>query len=347
MNTRITLLSGAFLSGTLLSGALLSGLLLTGCGQKAEGPASSSAPAAAAPKPFVVAYNQWIGYVGLWTAVDKGYFKDAGLDVQPKQFPGPADSVPLLLTGKIDASLTTADTVILLNQRAGNAPAACAYVIDTSDGADGLIAQKDIRTVADLKGKTVAATLGQCNELLLLKALTANKMKASDVTITNMDADTAGAAIVANKIPAAVTWEPWISKAASSGAHVIFSSHDAPNTLLDVIAASQQTVTGRPADLKAFVAAYAKGADYDKAHPDEAAQIASKHLGTSTADSKSMLTKVNLYTVADNHRLIGTAAVPGPAYTSATEIGRFFVDQKQMPAAPDVSKTFTTDSLPQ
>lgn len=320
-------------------------LALTGCGPKAGDPAAG--PTSAGPKPFVVAYNQWIGYVGLWTAQDKGYFKEAGLDVQPKQFSGPADSVPLLLTGKLDAALTTADTVILLNQRAGSAPAACAYIIDTSDGADGLIAQKEIHTVADLRGKTVAATLGQCNELLLLKALEAAKMKPADVTITNMDADTAGAAIVAGKVPAAVTWEPWITKALPGGAHVVFSSHDAPNTLLDVVAASQQTMTGRTADLRAFVAAYAKGAAYDQAHPDEAAQIAAKRLGTSVAESRAMLTKVKLYGTADNRRLIGTAAASGPALASAVEIGRFYVDQKQMPSAPDVSKTFVTDYLPQ
>jgi NitT/TauT family transport system substrate-binding protein len=321
------------------------GLSLAGCSHKAADTAAGPAPTG--PKPLVVAYNQWIGYVGLWTALDKGYFHDAGLDVQPKQFSGPADSVPLLLTGKLDVSLTTADTVILLNQRAGNAPAACPYIIDTSDGADALIAQKDIHTVPDLRGKTVAATLGQCNELLLLKALDAAKMKTTDVNITNMDADTAGAAIIANKVPAAVTWEPWISKALPSGAHVIYSSHDSPNTLLDVVAVSQQTMTGRTADLRAFVAAYAKGVDYDKAHPDEAAQIASKQLGTSVADAKSMLTKVKLYGVADNHRLIGTSVVPGSVFGSAAEIARFFVAQKQMPSVPDVSKTFVTEYLPQ
>ena len=318
-------------------------LALTGCGHKA----GDSAAGPAGSKPFVVAYNQWIGFVGLWTAQDKGYFKAAGLDVQPKQFSGPADSVPLLLSGKLDASLTTADTVVLLNQRAGSAPAACAYVIDTSDGADGLVVQKDIHTIADLRGKTVAATLGQCNEMLLLKALSSARMKPSDITITNMDADTAGAAIVAGKIPAAVTWEPWLSKATPGGAHVIYSSHDTPNTLLDVVAASQQTMTGRSADLRAFLAAYAKGAAYDKAHPDEAAQIAAAHLGTSVADAKTMLSKVKIYGVPDNRRLMGTAAAPGPALASARDIGRFFVDQKQMPSAPDVSKTFVADYLPQ
>ena len=63
-------------------------------------------------KPFTVGYNQWIGSVGVFTAKEKGFFKDAGLDVQMKQFSGPADSVPPLISGKLDASLTTADTAL-------------------------------------------------------------------------------------------------------------------------------------------------------------------------------------------------------------------------------------------
>lgn len=299
----------------------------------------------ASPKPFVVAYNQWIGYVGLFVAQDKGYFKAAGLDVQPKMFPGPADSVPLLATGQVDISLTTADTVILLDQRTTSNPATCIYVIDTSDGADGVIAQKDIKSIKDLKGKTVAATIGQCNELLLLMALKAAGMTQSEIHITNMDADTAGAAIVAGKIPAAVTWEPWLTKASVKGAHVIFSSHDAPNIILDVVAASKQIMQARGSDVKAFVAAYARGAAYAKTNPAFAAQISAKYLGTSVPDAKSMLTKLKLYSAADNVKLIGVGK-PGPVFKSAATIGRFYVDQKELETIPDTSKTFSAAYLP-
>ena len=327
-------------------------LALAGCGPKPAAPPASpatggAAVTAASGKPFVVSYNQWIGFVGLFAALDKGYFQAAGLNVQPKQFPGPVDSMPLLMTGKIDLALTTADTVILLNQRAGAAASQCVYIIDTSDGADGLIALKDVPNMQALRGKDVAATPGQCNELLLLKALQKAGMTEKDVRVTTMDADTAGAAIIAGKVPAAVTWEPWLTKAAAGGAHVLFSSHDAPNTILDVVAASPQTMTGRTSDLKAFVAAYAKGAEYAKAHPDEAEQMAAKHLGTSAADAKTMLAKVKLYGAGDERALIGDATKPGPVFASAKEIGQFYVAQKQLKTQPDTSKVFTTEYLPQ
>jgi len=308
---------------------------------------SLAPPAARAQnlKPFTIGYNQWIGYVGLFEALDKGYFKAVGLDVQPKQFPGPADSVPPLMAGKLDATLTTADTVILLEGRSPT-PVKNVYIIDTSDGADGVIAQASIKSVRDLRGKTVAATIGQCNELLLLKALAAAGMTQNDVKITNMDADAAGAAVVANRVPAAVTWEPWITNAAKHGAHVIFTSHQAPNTLLDTIAASGPTMTQRTADLRNFIAAYSKGTAYALAHPDDAVRLAAKFLGAAPADAKNMLTKVKLYTIADNRGLIGTPARPGLAPAAAKQIAAFFVAQKQLKSAPDTSGVFTSEFLP-
>jgi NitT/TauT family transport system substrate-binding protein len=299
---------------------------------------------AAGLKPFTIGYNQWIGYVGLFEALDKGYFKAVGLDVQPKQFSGPADSVPPLATGQLDATLTTADTVILLEGKVPQ-PVKNVYIIDTSNGADGVVAQSTIKTVRDLRGKTVAATIGQCNELLLLKALSSAGMSEHDVKITNMDADTAGAALIAGKVTAAVTWEPWITNASQHGAHIIFTSANAPNTLLDTVAASTKTMTTRPADLRAFLVAYSRGAAYALAHPDDAAKVAAKYLGSSPADSKNMLTKVILYTMTDNHKLLGTSAKPGPVLKSGKMIAAFFVSQKQLTKVPDISAAFSSGFL--
>ena len=326
---------------------------LTGCGTSKDTststpPAASAPPPAAAPasKPFVVGYNQWIGYVGLFEAIEKGYFKDAGLDVQPKQFNGPADGVTPLIAGQLDCDMTTADTTVLLAPKATGNPVTNVYVIDTSNGADGVVAQGKYKTIKDLKGQTVAATIGQCNELLLLNALQKAGMTEADVKVTNMDADTAGAAVLANKVAAAVTWEPWLSKASANGAKVIFSSKDLPNVIMDTVAVSKQPLDQRPNDVKAYLAAYSKGTAYALAHPDEAAQVAGKYLGTKPDEAKTMMTKVMLYDADANRKLIGTTSAPGPVFATCNKIGQFYVQQKQLTSAPDVSHIFTPDYLP-
>lgn len=309
---------------------------------------AAAAPAQAKPsgKPFVVAYNQWIGFTGVLLAKEKGYFKAAGLDVQFKQFSGPADGIPPLIAGQIDAVLTTADTPILLAKEGTENPLHDVMVVDTSNGADGIIAQKGITKVSDLKGKVVGATKGQVNEFLLLKALQSAGMSEKDVNVTNMDPEAAGAAVLAGKVPAAVTWEPWLTKASASGASVIFSSKDTPNLILDVATVSDKTLKDRPEDVRAFVAACLKGNETAVAQPKEAAQVAEKTLGTTQKDALAMFSKVKMFSAAENKTLIGTADKPGPVGKTSTEIAEFFANNKVMAEAPKQPNLFIADYLP-
>jgi NitT/TauT family transport system substrate-binding protein len=165
-----------------IAAALLGSLIAVGCANNATTTDTTTATTEGATttsstqdkpsnEPFLVGYNQWIGSVGVFLAKEKGYFKDAGLNVEMKQFAGPADSVPPLIAGQLDAALTTADTPILLSKEANSNPLTNVFITDTSAGADAVVAQAGINSLKDLKGKTVAATKGQCNELLLMKGL--------------------------------------------------------------------------------------------------------------------------------------------------------------------------------
>src|SRR4030042_6599671 len=86
--------------------------------------------------------------------------------------------------------------------------------LDDSHGGDGIVAKKEIKTVKDLKGKTVAAQLGAGASYFWLNyVLAQNGMKLSDLKTIDMKAGDAGSAFVAGKVGVAVTWEPWLSQA--------------------------------------------------------------------------------------------------------------------------------------
>ena len=103
-------------------------------------------------------------------------------------------------------------------------PLTSIYLLDTSNGADAIVAKKGIKSVKDLKGKKVAATDGEINHMMLIAALDRNGMTQDDIDFVNMNADDAGGAFVAGKLDAAVTWEPWVTKSKSAGGNVIFTS---------------------------------------------------------------------------------------------------------------------------
>jgi NitT/TauT family transport system substrate-binding protein len=279
-----------------------------------------------------VGYNQWAGFAPVFVAAEKGFFKDAGVEVELVPFPGPGDSLAPLLAGHLDASLTTPDNVIALN--AAGSRIACVYVIDTSDGADAVVAKSMVGDPAALKGKTIATTIGEVNYLLLLKALEAGKLGENDVKLVNMNPDDAGTAFLAGSVDAAVTWEPWVSKAVSEGGgHVIFSSRDAPNLLMDVVAVSEKTLSEKPAAIKALIAGINAGLSFLKSNPDQALLLAGKWLDVDGPKVEAMLDGVRLYTMNDNAELFTKRT---PLVEPLTTISTFLYEQGKIKAKPDV-----------
>lgn len=294
-----------------------------------------SAVNADALKPYKVGYNSWIGYISLFIAKEKGYFKDEGLDLQMQSFSSPGDGLAPLLGGQLDAHFTTADSVITaLDKAPGRLE--IVYMTDTSAGADAILAKSDIATPADLKGKTVAATAGQCNELLLRKALTKYGLVPSDIKLTNMNPDDAGAAFAAGKLDAAVTWEPWITKVqGEKKGHVIFSSKEAPNLILDVVAISDKTAKDKADETKAFLRALNKANELAISDPKAASEIAAKSLELKPEEVLDMLPKVKLYGATDN-----VAQMKGPAIEVGKELAAFFKEVKVNDGVVDSSNIF-------
>lgn len=283
---------------------------------------------------LVVAYNQWAGFAPVFVAKEKGFFDAAGVEVELKSFAGPGDSIGPLLAGHLDVSLTTPDNVIAMNARGGDLR--CVYMLDASDGADAVVARKSIATVADLKGKKIGTTIGEVNHLLLLSALEKGGLTESDVELVNMSPDDAGAAFIAGNLDAAVTWEPWVSKAASEGGgKVIFSSADAPNLLLDVVAVRAETIEAKPDTIRAFNAAIAQGVDYMLAHPDESYALAGKWLSVSGPEVADMLGGVKLYTAADNVMIFEKRT---PLTEPLKDISTFLQAQGKIERTPEIDE---------
>jgi len=292
------------------------------------------ADARAAGTPIKVGYNQWIGFAQAYVAKDKGIFAKHGLEVELVAFPGPGDSLPPLIAGHLDLTLSCPDNVVLLHGTESDAVVSV-FQIDTSAGADGIVAKKSIASAKDLKGKKVAATVGQVNHLLMLMALQNAGLTEQDVELVNMNADDAGAAFIAGALDAAATWEPWLSKAAAANGHVLFSSKDAPGILGDCIVATRAATQSKADVIRRFIAAMDEGVQYVRSNPDESMTITAKYLGVKPAEAAEMLTKVKIFTIEDNKKLFGTAEKPGPQYAAMKTVGDFMASHGVTKKNPD------------
>ena len=82
----------------------------------AAGATLLGAPAIAQSRPKLqIGYWPIAGGLAFFAAIERGFFRDAGLDVEPVRFAGPNQVVEALLAGRIDGSANgTASTALAL-----------------------------------------------------------------------------------------------------------------------------------------------------------------------------------------------------------------------------------------
>lgn len=290
-------------------------------------------------KPYRVGFNNWIGFIAFFAAQENGAFEKAGLKVVAESFSAPGEGLIPLLSGDLDAHLTTLDSVIL---KSAQAPGKISIVglVDTSNGADALVAKKSIDRLAKLKGAKIAVTVGECNDVLLAKALESGGLKREDVQIVNLDPDAAGAALKAGSVDACVTWEPWITQlAGESGANVLYSTSDVPNLLLDCVATPANNP--RAADTRTFLRVLSETTEFVKKNPEAASKLIADKLELPADEIVGMLKKIELYDAAQSKAQMASSI---PAI--GDELVTFFKSQGSITETVDVPAILDPSFLP-
>ncbi|MDO8489998.1 MAG: ABC transporter substrate-binding protein [bacterium] len=229
-----------------------------------------------------IALNPWIGNGLYYVADEKGFFKKEGLNVTLTDFADGSVGKQLISTNKIDMVSLTAETVQVLSD-AGTRVKVVA-VTDTSDGADGIIADSTINTLQDLRGKTVAYETGSPSHLLLSYLLDQQGMTTKDVKTVNQVAPDAGASFMAGKVDAAVTWEPWLSKAKDRKGGRLIASTKNLNLLPAIPIFRADVVDQRPEDVKKFLRAIFMAEEYIAQNPNESYGIIARRFSIKVSD---------------------------------------------------------------
>lgn len=308
-------------------------LSLAGCGASGTDKEQSQAPKA----PLKVTLPTWTGYGPLFLAQEKGFFKKHGIDVELSIVDGLAERKQALAGGKVDGMATAQDVQVTL--AASDIPVQVVWLLDDSYGGDGILAKKDIKSAADLKGKKVAFEVGSTSHLLMLTVLKSAGLTEKDVEVVPMSAGDAGAAFMAGKVDAAVTWEPWLSKGASAEGQVLVSTKDLPGIIMDSISFRKEVIDQRPDDIKAFVAAMAEAMDYWKANKDESDKIMADGLKIDLKEFTGTVPGLKFFDKNDNKQLFGTSSKQGSIYEATKNDINFYVEQKI------IEKTITPESI--
>jgi NitT/TauT family transport system substrate-binding protein len=221
-----------------------------------------------------IGYGDWPGYTVFEVAVQKGWFKDAGVDVQMIWFDYAA-AIDAFAAGKIDGDcIGNADA---MGAGATGAASKLIAIIDYSDGADMIIGKPGIHSIKDLKGQKVGIEIGLVEQFLLLEGLRRNGLSQSDVTLVNTPTSNTPQTLASGSVAAVGAWYPISSQALLSvpGSKRIFTSADAKGLIYDVLAVNPTSLATHHDDWAKVVAIYYKCVAYlmDPKTRDDAIKI--------------------------------------------------------------------------
>ena len=204
----------------------------------------------------------------------------------------------------------------------------CVLPLDEFHGGDGILATKDIRAVADLKGRSVAVLRGSLQQFYLSVLLKEAGLSEADIEVVDLPFDDAAEAFMMQEVDAAVTYEPWLTpgKSAEHG-HLLTDSSKQPGLIIDCLITRADIFNRRKEEFKAVARAWVAAVDYAEAHPDEANEIMARHVGDGLAgsrcDSPRPCSGVRLYDAAGNREYLGTPDKRGPIYDTMRHAHRF------------------------
>jgi sulfonate transport system substrate-binding protein len=200
-----------------------------------------------------------------------------------------------------------------------------------SAGAEGILVKQDspIKTLADLKGHTVAVNRGGTGEYLLMQGLARNGVDASTVKRIYLSPSDSGAAFDQGHVDAWATWDPFISIGLRSyGARMLANGAQIGSDNAVTLMASNSFATAH-ADLLQLLFETAKADNaWSLDHKDEAGRIWAEAMSIPTSYSD----------VIGANNAVPTTGVTPADLKQMDQIATWYVDSHIIPTRPDVAQ---------
>jgi NitT/TauT family transport system substrate-binding protein len=259
---------------------------------------SSGAPSDSGPA-VKLGFSAWPGWFPWQVAEEKGFFEQAGVNVELVWFEGYLDSINAFAAGQLDANTQTLNDT--LASVAAGSDQRIVLVNDNSTGNDQIIVSEGITTIQDLVGKTVGIEVGVVDHFLLALGLEDAGLSLEDVNVTSLETGAAAAAFSAGQLDAVGAFAPFTTQALTrEGSHVLFDSSEFPGAIPDHLVVSGALVDERPDVVQGLIDAWYLTLAFIESNPDEAIEIMAKRAGVTVDEYKEYDAGTTLFSIDDN-----------------------------------------------
>jgi len=288
----------------------------------------------------------WFGQVPIMVAVDKGYFKDEGIDVTIQVILNSGDRIMALTAGSV--AFSNLGRIAAINEMAkGNQSFYFFANVDDSPGNEGCWARPGFNSLADLKGKKVAANTSA--EITLNGLLRAASMSVKDIDYLNLPPNEMAGALSKGDVDAACVWQPLLDglkKAVPEGkllgTDMDTDTYKKYGTMAspDIVIISKKLVDEQPALAGKLASAMFKGADFATKNLEEAAKTVAHYFKLTPEETLASMKTFKYFGLAGwpDHMKLHTQQMQ--------ELADWLYDTKKIPQKPDVAKWENVSFLP-
>ena len=288
----------------------------------------------------------WFGQVPIMVAIDKGFFKEQGIEVEYQVILNSSDRLASVDAGSSAFSNLGRSSVIPAMAR-GDTNFFYFYNFDDSPGIEGCWARPGIASIKDLRGKKVAANTSA--EITLSGLLGTQNMTAKDIDYLNLGPNEMAPALAKGDVEAACVWQPLLDglkKAAPDGkllgtdmdttTYQKFGTMASP----DIVIIARRLVEEHPDKARAIALGMLKGADYTISDPQDAAKTTAHYFRKTPEEVLAGMKPLKYFGTKDwqQHMKLHTAQMQ--------YLAQWLYDNKKIPSVPDVTKWENTSFMP-
>jgi NitT/TauT family transport system substrate-binding protein len=272
-------------------------------------------------------------------ALEKGYFKEQGLEVGIKYVSGGGEIPPAMAAGSIKVAIAAHNNA--LNLIARDFPVKIVGTVNDISGALGMAVRNslNVKSPKDLEGKKIGTFVYGGTMDFLARMSARYGIERDKLQVVNLQPPDLAPAFARGDIDAALIWEPHLTRTARQGGTVMLTGAQASfpekketNRLWGlpiVIFTPQEFVDKNPNTLVALLKGLAKGQDFLMANRAEALDILTKKLSIPKDELAEMVGR-NRYTMLMDQAFL----------TELDNTAESLVAAKQIPKAPKAT-TYT------
>jgi NitT/TauT family transport system substrate-binding protein len=288
----------------------------------------------------------WYGMIPIMVAVDKGYFKEQGLDVTYQVILASGDRLASITSGSTAFS-NLGRTAIIPAMARGDTSFYYFANIDDSPGNEGCWARPGFASFKDLRGKKVAANTSA--QITMNGLLETQGMTEKDVQFANLPPNEMAPALSKADVDAACVWQPFLDglKKAVPDGKLLGTDMNTPNyqkfksmASPDIMIISRKLVDDHPDQARKLAVAVFRGVDFTLENPEEAAKTVAHYFRQPPEQVLEAMKSFQYFGMKgwQEHTKLHTAQMQS--------LAQWLSDNKKIPSLPDVTKWENTSFMP-